>query len=85
MNYKLSTQLKSERGIYLALTALNPKRLEVMITDAEAIEKQVKDLKEGNKHSIITFENLIKNIIQDDKAVADLESNISYLTNLLND
>ena len=46
MSYKLSTQLKSERGIYSALTALNPNRLEEMITDAEALEKQLKINKE---------------------------------------
>ena len=38
----LSEKLKSERGIYSVLTALNPKRLEEMITDAEALEKQLK-------------------------------------------
>ena len=43
MSEKLSKKLKSERGIYLTLTALNPKTLEEMITDAEALEKRVED------------------------------------------
>ena len=57
MNDKLSAQLKKLRGIYLVLSALDPKILEEMIIDAERLEKLVDELS-GTLKEIVEIEAL---------------------------
>ncbi len=48
------------------------------------LEKQNKELKAALKHSKITFDNIIKTWILVDQQKKEIQSNIDYLTKLLN-